>query len=304
MIKAGVDWGSSSFRAYRFDESGRVIDTLSTALGIKFVSDDLSNQHKGINKFEHTFLDLIGHWLEPGDTVLLSGMITSVNGWCETPYLECPVSLSAITAQMTEKQVNGISLQFLPGVCQRSPKADVMRGEELQLIGALQSREKTTMVMPGTHSKWAIAEQDSLLEFRTIATGELFDVLLNHSLIGQLATGDQWRQERFIEGVATAYHSGGIVSELFACRSGVLLNSLEALSVSSYLSGLLIGNEIREGMAITGHSEHVTLIGNNSLCTHYRDAFQHLSLAADMPTADAAESGFVKLIKSQPTGQH
>ena len=81
----GVDWGTSSFRAYLINTKGGVLDSINASEGIL-----------GIDKygFESTFERLIGHWLlqHPKLPVVLSGMITSRNGWLETDYVPVPAS--------------------------------------------------------------------------------------------------------------------------------------------------------------------------------------------------------------------
>ncbi len=286
-IKAGIDWGSSSFRAYKFDEMGCVTDTVSSSAGIKTIVDQ---------NFEVVLHSAIGHWLEAGDEVLLSGMITSRHGWIETPYLECPVKLERLYDNAVSHSLSHqVRALFLPGVCVRSPAADVMRGEELQLYGAL-NHDEQVVVLPGTHSKWASLSQGVLKEFRTVITGELFDLLRNQSLVGALATSDQWVESSFVHGVREGYSSENIITRLFSARSSVLLEQLEANAVHSYLSGLLIGNEISE-MDTMLNANPVMLVGSESLVASYLCAFNALSIAAMSEKAPSAAEGFSKLIK-------
>ncbi len=59
-----------------------------------------------------------------------------------------------------------------------------MRGEETQLIGARTLAPSSLYVMPGTHCKWVQADSQQINDFRTVMSGELHHLLLNHSLIG------------------------------------------------------------------------------------------------------------------------
>lgn len=295
MIKAGVDWGSSSLRAYRLDGQ-QVIDTVSSDRGIK----TLKAKNKE-TQFEHVLFNLVGDWLEPGDGIILSGMVTSVNGWVETPYLPCPVSCAALASNLTHKIIRECDLYFVSGVRQDSPQPDVMRGEELQLLGEGAQHSHSLVIMPGTHSKWAQLRDGTIEQFRTIMTGELFDVMRNQTLVGQLADGTDWHQAAFTNGVEQGFTSQTIISDLFTCRSGVLLNQLAAEEIHSYLSGLLIGNEIKEGISITTDFSEITLIGADSLCDKYRLALTHLNLNASIqnenPLQDAAAKGYLQLMQ-------
>ncbi len=286
-IKAGVDWGSTSFRAYRFDDTGGVLETISASAGIKTVVDQ---------NFEAVLQATIGHWLGPGDEVLFSGMITSRNGWIETPYLECPVQLERLYDNAVRHTLSSkIRALFLPGVCMRTPAADVMRGEELQLYGAL-NHDEQVVVLPGTHSKWASLSQGVLKEFKTVITGELFDLLRNQSLVGALATSEEWIESSFVEGVNEGYASANIVTRLFSARSSVLLEQLDANAAHSYLSGLLIGNEISEMDAMI-NANPVMLVGSETLVKSYLCAFNAVSIAAESEATPSAAEGFSRLIK-------
>lgn len=288
-LRVGVDWGSSSFRAYLFDDAHKMVDKVDLTAGIKTVAN---------NNFEKVLLNAIGHWLQPGDGILFSGMITSRNGWIETPYLECPVSLHRLGEKSTKKTIsNDMTGLFIPGLCMRKP-ADVMRGEELQLYGAL-SNEEQLVVLPGTHSKWAYIRAGVVEKFHTVITGELFELLINNSLVGGLATTSDFSARGFSDGVRSGYSGSSIVSQLFVARSGVLLDQLNPQDVYSYLSGLLIGNEIRESETVFSDSLPILLVGADSLVAKYQSAFTQLGISAEVESRDAAALGFQKIIKEQ-----
>lgn len=284
MIKAGVDWGSSSFRAYLFDGLN-VVDFLETSGGIKSAP---TTDRTGY--FKAQLQQSIGHWLVQGDEVLLSGMITSVNGWIETRYLACPVDCNQINANLKTISTNDLKLHFVPGICQTQPTCDVMRGEEVQLLGLNNDIDTQIVVMPGTHSKWALLQQQSLIKFRTIITGELYSALLTNTLIGQLAELETWCENTFIEAALAGFNSRTVIADLFQCRSSVLLNQLESNQVSAYLSGLLIGNEIREGTrTLSEDCESVVLVGSDTLCSKYQLAMEAVNL---------------KVVKAEPRGNY
>ncbi|NKB60738.1 MAG: MFS transporter [Gammaproteobacteria bacterium] len=292
MVRVGIDWGSSAFRAYQFNHQGKVIESISADLGIKFIQN---------GNFAETLFSQIGTWLTPGDQVLLSGMITSRNGWVETPYVPCPADLQQVLNTAVRKEVNDIELIFLPGLCQPDP-SDVMRGEEIQLFGAESIQPIQLAVMPGTHSKWTTINDGCIQGFHTIATGEIFEILLEHSLIGNLYVGNGWIETAFIRGVDKGFQCKNIIRELFTCRAAVLLGQHSRTDIFSYLSGLLIGNEIREGMDLTNwnlqesSSAIVTLIGSASLCPRYLTALKQLGIKAVVGPEDAVVPGFQQII--------
>lgn len=301
-----IDWGSTSFRAYRFDHHGELQETLPLPSGIK--SAQAMERTAQLEWFEQTLFDAVGHWLQPQQPILLSGMITSRNGWFESPYLQCPVALSDILPQAVITECRGHPLKFLPGVALGGTAADVMRGEELQLIG-LTEESPAIYVMPGTHSKWVLADRESLHSFRTLPTGEIFDVLINHTLMGGLATAAEEsgqgaaHSDVFTDAVAKGFRSDEFIASLFFARAGVLLEKLGADDVRPYLSGLLIGREIKEAMGIlesadesTGTSTGLTLIGDSKLCSLYQQAFDVLDISASYQQRDTTEMSYRTLL--------
>lgn len=284
----GIDWGSSSFRVYRYDEHQKLVDSVESEAGIKTISN---------SAFEEYLFSAIGHWLQPGDTVLLSGMITSRNGWIETPYLPVPVAPKRLLDKAIKRRVRDIDLVFLPGMSQTHPRNDVVRGEELQLFGATQTKQNALVVLPGTHSKWARINNGEVTGFQTIATGELFDVLLNKTLIGQLATEKSLYEAIFKQGVQKGFATNKIISELFQCRSGVLLNQFAEHEVYSYLSGLLIGNEISEGLPERYKDQGpIVLVGSDALCKNYQLAFDCLRIDAVRAGTNTTPEAFARLL--------
>jgi len=289
VISVAVDWGSSTFRAYRFDSSGKHIDSINSACGIKFV--------KG-RRFEATLREHIGNWVSPGDTVLLSGMITSRNGWMESDYIACPASLHDIATHGKHLQLTDLKLIFLPGVNQSNPP-DVMRGEELQLLGATFAREQKIFVIAGTHSKWALVANGTIDRFRTIPTGELFDLIVRQSLVGALTEEGTENDIAFREGIESGFESTTIISDLFTTRSSVLMGQHSGGAAYHWLSGLLIGNEIREGRNMMPETTlPIVLIGSDRLCEKYSKAFELLGIAAELSGPDVTIQGFQQLIQN------
>lgn len=296
MNAIGIDWGSSSLRAYLFDSAHTVIEQIESDQGI--------TRHDGSNlSFEHTLLDVVAGWRQPGMRILLSGMITSRNGWIETPYLPCPAKPGDLYHHSVAVELEDLKLNFLPGVCQGGPDVmrdvmpDVMRGEELQLLAIGPQTGTELLVLPGTHSKWALIDTSSIIAFRTIPTGELFEVLLAHSLIGALAEDGDWSRSQFIEGVEAGYRHDAILGQLFSCRSSVLLDNRSPAESRTWLSGLLIGREIREGIALhAGEVEFVRLVGSAKLCELYHAAFDYLDVRCETEQRDAAMLGYQQIL--------
>ncbi|MBN8532486.1 MAG: 2-dehydro-3-deoxygalactonokinase [Rhizobiales bacterium] len=292
MTRIVVDWGSSNFRAYRFDSEGGISDRHQAEAGILTVRD---------GAFEDVLEREIGGWIDPDAEILLSGMITSRNGWVETPYLEPPATLQGLKEKALERRArSGARLLFLPGVCNRIPQPDVMRGEEIQVFGAALPDEDALIVLPGTHSKWVSVKRGAITRFSTFLTGEMFALLRQHSIVGRLIpTGaSSERPQAFRAGVTFGFQGGGggLLNDVFTVRAGALLGSFPPEDIAERLSGVLIGEEIRAGLAsAAGAGRRPRLVGEAALVSRYRTAFEELGLPCDLGPDHAAVAGFRRL---------
>lgn len=281
-----IDWGTSSFRAYRLGPDGTVQDKREAPLGIL--------QLKGAH-FAGALESQVGDWEAAGEsTILMSGMIGSRQGWSEAPYVECPAGAAELAARLHPVEWRGKTLRIVPGLVDRSGGVpDVMRGEETQLLGVLPTlgAGRHTICLPGTHSKWVRIEDGRIAGFRTHMTGEVFAVLKQHSILGRLMTEGADDEAAFNAGVARAGEAGGLLHHLFGTRTRGLFDELPSASLASYLSGLLIGHEL----AAEGSSGAVQILGSPHLARRYGQALQFLGRKAVVLDPDAAVSGLFQI---------
>jgi 2-dehydro-3-deoxygalactonokinase len=279
----GVDWGTSSFRAYLMDAEGAILERRESADGILAVQD-----------FDGTFERHCGAWAEahPEATILLSGMIGSRQGWVEAPYCACPAGAAEIAGRLTRHvTTRGRKIAFVPGLSWQSPTGadDVMRGEETQILGVARSGRQV-MVLPGSHSKWVEVVDGRILRFATFLTGEAFAALSKHTILGRLMAGEGHDPNAFAAGLAASGEAGGLLHHLFRVRTSGLFARRPAESLSSLLSGLVIGHEIRGARDFFG-AERVLVVGGAMLAERYAEALSVLEIAADIGAADAAARG-------------
>ena len=177
----GVDWGTTSFRAFRIARDGTIRDRRTALRGILNVPD---------SRFADTLRDEIGPWLAAGeDHVLLSGMIGSRQGWKEAPYLPCPAGAPEIAAALVEIEFDWGQVKLVPGLSatDEAGVAEVMRGEETQVLGVLGAMGGSGLAcLPGTHSKWVRVEDGRIVGFTTHMTGEAFGALRGHTILGRM----------------------------------------------------------------------------------------------------------------------
>lgn len=267
-----LDWGTSALRAALLGADGAVLDRRATPFGVLHLPD---------GGFPAALEAACGPWRArwPGLPVLAAGMVGSTVGWVEAPYAPAPAGLSDLASRLAPAPEG---VRILPGVSQHAP-ADVMRGEEAQILGALTRHPQARrVVLPGTHSKWARVEDGRIAAFATFMTGEVFAVLRDHSILGRGAKPGQ-DQAAFAEGVREALAAGAAGPLLFSVRARVVLGRMAPESALDRLSGLLIGAEIAQAEP----EAPPLLVGAAALCERYRDA---LALAG-LPGAPILEAG-------------
>jgi 2-dehydro-3-deoxygalactonokinase len=293
-----LDWGTSSLRTMLVSETGETLDTRETSSGgIQFVKD---------NAFEAALMTVVGEWFAAYGPlpVLASGMITSRNGWVEVPYVDTPGGVAELAAgAKTLKLANGAPITFLPGM--RNPAArpfpDVMRGEETQIVGFGLDKDRT-LVLPGTHSKWARIKDRRIDGFQTYATGEVFALLTKHSFIAKAqepAHGAEPDWQSFDRGAGFAasneISADAFLSTVFSARTGILDGQLKPENIFDYVSGLVIGAEFRQARA-TGWfkaGDMIGIVGNNVLNSRYGRIAALFDLTIE-PAPDAVPHGAAK----------
>ena len=287
----GIDWGTTTARAYRFDRDGGVAAARSAALGVQKIEG---------GRFAAALQALLEGEIPPGVPLIACGMIGSRQGWLEAPYLQCPVDFAAIAHALM--RVSDPPLAIVPGLICRDAEdiPDVMRGEETQIVGALEEKlSRQLVVLPGTHCKWALVEKNRIETFATFMTGELYSVLREHSILGRLATAGT-DSEAFGRGIRASLRAGAALPhDLFSARTLTLTGELAPDGVSDYLSGLLLGGELAAAHAwmerIGARDLSITLIGEAMLCERYRAALAIAGLDERIGPVDAAARGFWKL---------
>ena len=284
----GLDWGTSSLRAYRFDAAGQLRETRTRAWGIRHLPD---------GGFDAALTDIASGW--PPCPRLACGMVGSRQGWREAPYMDLPADTARLASALrTVRADDGMDVYIVPGL--RNPLGpDVMRGEETQLLGALALRpplaNRSNCILPGTHSKWVSVRDGVVIDFCTVMTGELFALLCEHSILGTHPGAVPADPDAFSRGAVAARESGGAgaFSRLFSARALMLDDALAPAAVPEYLSGLLIGEELRSGLASGRFRPDAPfqLIGDAALCARYRAAALHFDIELAEPVADAAAHG-------------
>nr|WP_321983394.1 2-dehydro-3-deoxygalactonokinase [uncultured Lichenicoccus sp.] len=277
-----LDWGTSSLRAWLVSPEGGVRASRHEGWGIMHLPD---------GGYPAAYAAITEGWHDRPRPAIACGMVGSRQGWLEVPYLPTPAGLEELAGSLraiktgTDKtdagETGGELLHLVPGVLDaRDPAApDVMRGEETQAVGAMRRLGgDALLVLPGTHSKWARLWDHRLVSFETLMTGELYALLSKHSILGRGVAdvpeaADIAREQAFDRGVLAAQQRGAL-ARLFSTRALMLTGAIAAGAALDYLSGLLIGEELRLAAPALDTAARVALTGDDRLCARYVRAFE------------------------------
>jgi 2-dehydro-3-deoxygalactonokinase len=278
----GLDWGTTNARAIRFDRGGAVAELRERPLGILRVPD---------GDFAGALAALTGDWraATPGVPVLMCGMIGSRQGWREASYARLPADAQALAAALLALPEHGAWI--VPGVAGDSLAGapDVIRGEETQALGALDvlGRGNACLCMPGSHSKWVEMRDGRLVRFATFMTGEAFAALGGHTILARMIEQGPHDEVAFSAGLARAAAPGGLLHHLFTVRTDGLFGRLAPAAGGSFLSGLLLGHEMRDAAAAFPGTD-VVLVGSEALAAPYRTALAAAGRVARIVPGDKA----------------
>ena len=256
-----VDWGTTNRRAYRIDASGKCVDEFEDHKGVLAVAPG------GFPAAVAEIRQRLGD-----HPLLLAGMIGSNRGWKEARYVPCPAGIDELAQNLVWA---GDREAIVPGVSYvGNGRADVMRGEEVQLLGAVAAGLVDPMSLvchPGTHNKWAMLRHGAIHSFMSVMTGELFSLLKDHSILSDLLQGPVEVNDAFKRGVQQSMEHETLPADLFGVRAQVLLGQAKNEDAASYTSGLLIGADVRIGLTQPSGAE-VTIIGRPDLTSLYAAA--------------------------------
>ena len=279
-----VDWGTTRLRAFAMGPGGDTRATARSDAGMGTLTPD---------GFEPALLALIEPWLAARDKggrtlVVACGMVGSRQGWVEAPYaaVPCPPLSPALTRAPARDP--RLDVRVIPGLKQARP-ADVMRGEETQIAGALAARPgfDGVICLPGSHTKWAHVSAGEVVSFQTCMTGELFAAITAHTVLRHTVAAEGNDPGAFATAVHDALsHPARLTANLFGLRAAALLDGLPPVTARARLSGWLIGMELAASRP-WWLGQPILIVGAAALSDLYRQALAQQGAAAETLDADA-----------------
>ncbi|MFW2349646.1 2-dehydro-3-deoxygalactonokinase [Qipengyuania sp.] len=235
-----IDWGTTNRRIFALRGDGVVARSVRDSRGV--TTTDANAYKTEIQAIRREFGDM---------PIIMAGMVGSTLGLREIPYCTAPASLEDLATSTVEVMER---VHIVPGISQTIlGEESVMRGEEVQVFGALRNglaRGPALFCQPGTHNKWIETDERSIVSLSTAMTGELFALLKDRSVLGDILEGDVADSPAFREGLDRGAGCRDLTTALFGARASVLLGRRSRIEASSYVSGILIGTDVgaREGL--------------------------------------------------------
>ena len=280
-----IDWGTSSLRGALI-ENGSVAEVAEERT---FARGILTIEPGG---FPAVFESCFGDWMTPDALCLIAGMAGSQQGWLEAPYCPCPAGFDDVAARLAWIVPERIAI--VPGLSiDTGGIPDVMRGEETQIFGALQLLDlnNARLVLPGTHSKWVTVIDSRITHFSSWMTGEFYALLRQHSILARTlpAADPPHDADAFEQGVTVALRGEGLLHTAFSTRTLALFQRMSADALPSYLSGLVIGEELRGQHLQRGDT--VIVMGAEALAARYEQALRLLGVSCRQVGSQATWRG-------------
>ena len=323
------DWGTSSFRLRLVAfEGARVEAELCEDVGIRSLHDGLPDD-AGADEREAAFSGFLGERIDRllADASLevevrhgvLSGMASSTIGWRELPYARAPLPVDGSTIgferiPFSTESGREFELFLISGA---RTDTDIIRGEETEALGVYNDprferhARGSLMILPGTHSKHVLTDGRCIVGWRTFLTGELFEALTEHTILRQTTTvlgsenaSGSVVDSSFKEGVAEGGQNG-TEAALFQARTRGVLGGAKSEENRAFLSGVLIGSELRHARELAG-GRPILLTGASDIRERYHSALQVLDdplmpaqrkVIVDLPDGSAAIQGHSFLLK-------
>jgi 2-dehydro-3-deoxygalactonokinase len=285
MIKhiLSCDWGNSSFRLRLLNVSDRSVlseTTEGNGIGVVYTEWMQSGlpESERISFYKNILLSQIGKLAKnslAGTPIIISGMSSSSIGIVELPYTSIPVAITGESLNVhrilpDEKFEHEILI-----VSGFKTSDDVMRGEETMLLGCeVEDNDEWLIIFPGTHSKHATVRRKMLVDFKTYMTGEVFDLLSNKSILSNSVKKDESDKfsNPFEKGVKEGAE-GNLLNNIFHVRTSHLFKSLTQEENYHFLSGLLIGSELKQ---IAGSKMKILLVCSRAFYGRYWQALRIL----------------------------
>ncbi|RRB06737.1 2-dehydro-3-deoxygalactonokinase [Larkinella rosea] len=294
------DWGTSFFRLRLVNSADyRLIEEVTSQQGIASIFNawKANGERAGVAR-EQFFreelikqIELVAHKAAiklDQVPIAVSGMASSSIGMDEVPYATLPFAMDGSRASFRHFDASESFPHELILISGVKSEEDVMRGEETQLIGlsalldsAGNRPDEAIYIFPGTHSKHMYVQAGQLLNFETHMTGEVFNLMASTSILRDSVDVSAFSD--FSTENLSAFKLGlkeanfPLLNRLFTVRTNQLFGNLTRQQNAFFLSGLLIGAELKP--LLEKAQWHLVLCSGSNLFPFYQQAIEDLDLS-------------------------
>ena len=278
------DWGTSTFRLRLVKtNSGEIMAEENSNQGIAKIYE-VWKANNSVNGRLQFYLGIIKQHIISieekltssldSSPLVISGMACSTLGMIDLPYKELPFLTDGSDLVTKIIRADNFDRETIL-ISGAKTEDDAMRGEETQLVGCSHNDQKEQIfIFPGTHSKHVTVKNGKVIDLKTYMTGEFFELLSEKSILSEsvekgLDTNDEKNINAFKAGVKESLQSN-LLNNVFKIRINHLFQKLTKQENYYYLSGLLIGSELKESV---GNDFEITLVSNPHLHSFYEIAF-------------------------------
>lgn len=290
-IFISVDWGTSVLRIRIVDANKKsIIAEVANPMGISSAFDLWKQSKQPVSKrisfYQNILLEEIKKLEQKTNAplqhlpIIISGMASSSIGMKNLPYKEIPFSADGHDLNVEIIEANNDCNHTMLLISGARTAKDVMRGEETQLIGSpnITGKEEHLYIFPGTHSKHSIVKNDEVKDIKTYMTGELFELLAKKSILSNsIEKADDLKDGKnlksFEKGIDDSLHLN-ILNSFFQVRINDLFNKLSKPENYCYLSGLLIGTELKD----LNPGTYCTVTGDVFINKFYKAALEKMKI--------------------------
>lgn len=295
-----IDSGTTNSRIRLIDaEENKIIDLVKIRVGVRNTAIEGHNGNLKHHLNEGIRELLKNNNLTPSEIayIVASGMITSNLGIYEVPHITSPASLHDFTNHSQIKILEEffhIPCIFVPGMKNQTNDSienileiinefDVMRGEEVESFGLLKQlnlKGKGIMVLPGSHTKYVIVDENQSLSYcLSTLGGETFHAIQKETILSDSLGKNliESIDEEMLEKGYEAAKKFGLTRSFYHIRLLQMFSSLNGNQRANYFVGSVIYNDIQTLLSSVSDIEEMEWIvvgGSDPL----RKVFTHLLL--------------------------
>lgn len=267
-----IDGGTTNMRISLVN-NGHVVDTLKYSVGAKDGVEDKTVIKKTVKEGITRILSRNAMRESDITRILASGMITSESGLFPLEHIYLPAGIEELKKTSYEvviKDVTDIPFVFVRGIKTNNHclnDADMMRGEETELMGIVNNDSSAIYALMGSHTKLVqVDKKGKICDFTTMLTGELISAISRHTILKESfkITDCEIDNEYLIKGYELCKKIG-LGEALFKVRILKNLFLAENDKVYSFFMGTILCNEV--SYILKKDIKKVVIGGNRALKT-------------------------------------